>query len=346
MENIGFFSVALFWLSYRFMCIERQTNLRPSISLNLFFTFPNPRRPSLQESIQNIPLSDKAIDFYWCFVRYTTMGAKTRYSRDTWQKNQLRDNMNTPRYGTNACHLCDRGRIPDDLTLKVSKYKTCGDVHLELSLLRPDQATCAAGQDTYRELCCPKTFQLPQIPRPNKPFLSVAAGLILFWLYTRRIRRRVQAAPENDDEDERDERGNVAPKSTKYQRMKDDQSHGSSSRKKGKHANRTRSKSRDRGMQRNQSKDSSKDSATKTKAPPMVIKTFKAKKATNNTSNILQKQQRQIQEQYYKTKQVHVSQSEDAYYHLDDDTMYNDSTLAGHDTVAGESMDAVITQVV
>lgn len=277
-----------------------------------------------------------------------TMGTQTRYSRDTWQKNQLRDNMNTPRYGKNACHLCDRGRIPDDLTFKVSKYKTCGDVHLELSLLRPDQATCEAGQDSYRELCCPRTFQMPQLPMPNKPFLSVAAGLVLFWLYTRRIRRRVQAAPEDDDNNE----GGTdnGPKSTKYQKMKDDQSNGSGSRKKGKHPNRTRSKSRERGMPRNQSKDSSKGSGVKAKTPPMVIKTFKAKKKgidnNSSSSNILQKQQRRIQQQYYKTRQEHVAQSEDGYYHLDDDTMYNDSTLAGQDTVAGESIDAVITQVV
>lgn len=271
------------------------------------------------------------------------MGQQTRYKRDTWKKNQLRDSMNTPRYGTNACHLCERGRIPDDLTVKVTKYKTCGDIHLELSLLGPDQSSCATGQETYRELCCPttKSFQFPQMPKPNKPFLSVAAGLFLFWLYTRRIRRRVNAAP--DTEGDQDQ-----AKASKYQRMKDDQSHGSGSRKKGKSPVRSRSKSRERGMQRPRSKDSKESSAKKKqqqqREPPMVVKTFKTKKeTTTNVSNVLQQQQRRIQQQFHKSN---GKNHDDEYYRFEDDTMYNDSTMGGHDTIAGESMDAVITQVV
>lgn len=81
----------------------------------------------------------------------------------------------------------------------------------------------------------------------------------------------------------------------------------------------------------------------------MTFKMKNNKKANKlsayNASNALQQQQRLLQQQYYGTKKQQKGAS-DEYYNIDDDTAYGDSTLGGHDTVAGESINAVITQVV
>ena len=306
----------------------------------------------------------------------------TKYSRNTRNKNTLHTSIqNSPRYGNKACNLCERGRYPDDLSFKVSKYKTCADVHLELSLIDPSTATCAAGQEAYRELCCPTSrFELPSM---KFPAVSIAAGLFFFWIFTRRI-RQVRNSPVNDDEPDDDHNGNdeEAAEEKKYQRMMDDQSNGSKRRKRSKSRERNaqqrgRSKSRERNLQRSRSKESKWSKSTSASkstvtakgshedaVPEMVNMTFvNAKKGKNKqhytarpggASNVLQQQQRRLQQQYYggatnrnagATRQIQEQESEDAYYHLDDDTDYGESTLGGHDTVAGDSIQAVITQL-
>lgn len=293
---------------------------------------------------------------------------QTRYSRDTWKKNQLRENLKSaPKYGNKACNLCERGRVPDDLSFKVSKYKTCGDVHLELSLINPSQATCEAGQDAYREMCCPKGFQMPQVV--NRPALSVTAGLLLFWLFTRHVRgRRIgtcgAGASDGTDNTHNNNGSNNSGSNQNYQRMKDDEG----SQGKRSLGRRKRSKSRDSGNNnRAWGRTGSKTGGTYTSATTkqqsnLVTKTFKNKKTGShnnnsknknnirNESDVLAEQQRKIQQQYMK-KQHQLAFGSDAdddqYYHLEDDnTTLNDSTLAGTDTVAGETIDAVITQVV
>lgn len=132
------------------------------------------------------------------------MPENTKYSRATRNKNQLRQTMSTPRYGVNACSLCDRGRLPDDLSFKVSKYKTCADVHLELALLKPDASTCIAGQAQYREICCAQSSNISDLlPSIKKPTMAIAFGLFLFWVFTKRVSRRVkQHSTDDDNEDE------------------------------------------------------------------------------------------------------------------------------------------------
>jgi hypothetical protein len=278
--------------------------------------------------------------------RQTTMGG-TRYSRNTRNKDTLHTGIqNSPRYGNKACNLCQRARYPDDLSFKVSKYKTCGDVHLELSLIDPSTATCEAGQDAYRELCCPQTYQF-ELPSIKFPAVSVAAGLFLFWIFTRRL-RKVQSAPDRDD----DESGDGGGK--KYQRMKDDQSNGSKRRKRSKSRERT-TLQRSRSKESKFSKSSKHSSSTKGSGRDMVtemVNTSSQNKKVNNTVNaaardtlnIQQRQQQRLQQQYFGTMLQHRPED---YYNLDDETTaYGDSTISGRDTVAGESEFAVITQVV
>ena len=152
----------------------------------------------------------------------------TKYSRDTWKKNDLQSavqasggnpqqqansyqnynngyqgtNVNNqdagtrthkswnifggsqPRYGSNACQLCARGKLPEDLTLHVTQQSTCGDVHLRLSLLSPDDTMCATGQESYREYCCP---QEPDNAPLLKTSFGVFVGVILFWMFTKKV---------------------------------------------------------------------------------------------------------------------------------------------------------------
>mmetsp|Transcript_6457 Transcript_6457/g.7450 ORF Transcript_6457/g.7450 Transcript_6457/m.7450 type:complete len:356 (+) Transcript_6457:143-1210(+) len=80
--------------------------------------------------------------------------AKTKYSRSTWNKNTLSANLNTPRTGSKGCSLCADRSIPANLNTHVSDSQTCADIHLQLAMLRYDNAMCATGQEQYQELCC------------------------------------------------------------------------------------------------------------------------------------------------------------------------------------------------
>lgn len=287
------------------------------------------------------------------------MGGGTRYSRSTWQKDQLHASVsNAPKYGNKACNLCDRARTPDDLTFKVSKYKTCGDVHLELSLLNPAQATCQAGQDAYRNICCKKSF-LPDVN--PKPVVSVAVGILLFWIFAKKA-RRVSCAPirknrskdlVDDDEDSDDDDLEQSRARSSYKRMTDDGA-GSHEKKRSRSKSRdralvktSRSKSRDRnGTKRSKSKDASRS----TKKTDNVVQTFQINKKDKKKSAFAQRMQKNFQ--LHKDKQRREmtefvdDTSADAYYHLDEDPSFNeDSTMAGN-TMAGDTIDAVVTQVV
>lgn len=79
---------------------------------------------------------------------------KTNNSRRTWSKNTLSATMSTPRLGNNGCPLCSDRSIPENLNAHVNDGQTCADVHLQLAMLRYDNAMCAVGQEKYQELCC------------------------------------------------------------------------------------------------------------------------------------------------------------------------------------------------
>jgi len=291
------------------------------------------------------------------------MGAKTKYSRDTWSKNQLRDSIsNTPKYGTKACNLCEYGSVPSDLSFKVSRYKTCGDVYLELSLINPSQATCQAGQDAYRDECCRKSFMEKVSLSKPKPLVSVAIGLFLFWIFTKKARRVSCATIRRDDDDESANKCNdmEGRGRSSYKHMVDDGEQGA-----GKRRPRSKSKSKEVTRARSRSKSRDRTSTLGPRAKDSINTSLQNSKAVNvsrtfkkSTSKNYDAKETQLQPYYHlptegQWHEGHFQQggildeiSANAYYNLDDDTSCNEySTQAGR-TTAGGSMDAVLTQVV
>lgn len=124
------------------------------------------------------------------------MTTKTKYSRSTWKKKQLQQTMNTPHYGSNACSLCKDGSIPVDLNVHVTDLQTCADVHLQLALLRYDNAMCAVGQEEYQELCCPKKSSNKLKLKTSLGFLASVflIGFIFQKLLSRRNSPHVERA--------------------------------------------------------------------------------------------------------------------------------------------------------
>jgi hypothetical protein len=106
------------------------------------------------------------------------------YSR----KNQLSSLFNSPIYGDDACPLCENNETPSNLYLHLndsSNSKTCGDVHLSLSLIKqstqPD--LCDAKQQLYRTKCCPEGGSEDSM----KPGIGTALGFLLLLLLVKRI---------------------------------------------------------------------------------------------------------------------------------------------------------------
>eukprot|EP00535_Pseudo-nitzschia_heimii_P008536 CAMPEP_0197175864 /NCGR_PEP_ID=MMETSP1423-20130617/1967_1 /TAXON_ID=476441 /ORGANISM="Pseudo-nitzschia heimii, Strain UNC1101" /LENGTH=326 /DNA_ID=CAMNT_0042625113 /DNA_START=105 /DNA_END=1086 /DNA_ORIENTATION=+ len=117
---------------------------------------------------------------------------QTKYSRKTRNKNTLSASMNTPRLGSNACSLCAERSIPENLNAHVNDDQTCADVHLQLSMLRYDNAMCAVGQEKYRDLCC--TAKNSSDFKSALGFMigAVVAGAFLKKIVSRRKRRARQ----------------------------------------------------------------------------------------------------------------------------------------------------------
>jgi len=116
----------------------------------------------------------------------------TTYSRQTWSRETSQSNMNTPRLGSKGCPLCYDRSIPANLNAHVNESQTCADVHLQLAMLRYDNAMCAVGQEKYQSLCCTK-----QVERNASSVLGVVAGVVVAGLFLKRIfairkRRRVE----------------------------------------------------------------------------------------------------------------------------------------------------------
>jgi hypothetical protein len=108
----------------------------------------------------------------------------TRYSRSTWKKNQLRQSMSVPNLGNSGCSLCYDRSIPSNLNAHVSDSQTCADVHLQLALLRYNNALCAVGQAQYQDTCCPQKKKSPAGLRTTGGFL---VGAILVAVLVRKM---------------------------------------------------------------------------------------------------------------------------------------------------------------
>eukprot|EP00934_Nitzschia_sp_Nitz4_P003967 Nitzschia sp. Nitz4//scaffold151_size53849//37374//38414//NITZ4_006727-RA/size53849-exonerate_est2genome-gene-0.49-mRNA-1//-1//CDS//3329537156//3957//frame0 len=185
----------------------------------------------------------------------------TKYSRDTWKKNDLRSKIESSR-----CDLCDKQRRPMDLSVKVSQYKTCGDVYMELSQISSDKATCSSGQQAYRTLCCPtststfstlsSTVQESVSSIPHRPTLAISTGIALILLFARRLMKR-SARDGDDDSDAKPKKKksrSVKESEEDYVVMMDEESQEKPSARR----HRSPSRSKSRGRERSQSKKRSK----------------------------------------------------------------------------------------
>ena len=130
-------------------------------------------------------------------------------------KNQIRDFFNSPIYGSAACPLCENNVTPQNLNKHInngSSSKTCGDVHLELSLIKQSSQPdlCDAKQQLYRTQCCPEETG---VEAHTGPTVGTALGFLALLILVKRIlslRVRVISA---DDE-------SVSSQS-KYEQMED-----------------------------------------------------------------------------------------------------------------------------
>jgi len=135
--------------------------------------------------------------------------AKTKYSRSTWNKNTLSANLNTPRTGSKGCSLCADRSIPANLNAHVTDSQTCADVHLQLAMLRYDNAMCATGQEQYQELCC-----MVESPGGFKTALAFMVGALATGFILKKIvsskSRRIEQEQEDVEECNDDLPGTVS----------------------------------------------------------------------------------------------------------------------------------------
>jgi hypothetical protein len=200
------------------------------------------------------------------------MPAKTKYSRSTWYKKQLQQNMNTPHLGNNACSLCSDGSIPPDLNVHVTDSQTCADVHLQLALLRYNNDLCAVGQEKYGDICCPKKTQIKMKSTLGVTIGAIFIGYVLKRIITRRRNRRL--GKDSDD----DGNGDVLPVTrtssqssgseleipkTIYKKMADDD-YDSKPRSTSRSHSRPRSRARSRAREEQRSQSRSRSSGVAT----------------------------------------------------------------------------------
>ena len=123
------------------------------------------------------------------------MPAKTRYKRSTWKKQQLQQNMNTPHLGNKACRLCPSGsgdQSSTNLNAHVSDSQTCADIHLQLSLLRYDNAMCSVGQEQYGEICCTEPPSSSSSPLSLKSSVFVVGAVIVALCLRNKFQQRAR----------------------------------------------------------------------------------------------------------------------------------------------------------
>jgi hypothetical protein len=126
---------------------------------------------------------------------------KSKYSRKTWTKRTQSASTSTSRLGSNGCSLCSDGSNPENLSAHVNDGQTCADVHLQLTMLRYDNAMCAVGQEKYQELCCKEKSSGDFNSTLGFMIGAVVAGFFLKKIFTIRKRRIRQETKIYDDEE-------------------------------------------------------------------------------------------------------------------------------------------------
>ena len=149
------------------------------------------------------------------------------------KKKQIQNYFNSPVYGDAACPLCENnGGVPPSLTKKLDDgdmySKTCGDVHLELSMINENSYSdqCSAKQKIYRPTCCPESSNgnggglIRGMPK-------TALGIfVIFILLKRILSLRVRVITVNDSTDNDDDEISLSD----YKEMKDEESKNNKSR--------------------------------------------------------------------------------------------------------------------
>ena len=154
------------------------------------------------------------------------MPAKTRYKRSTWKKNQLQQNMNTPRLGNKACRLCPSGsgdQSSTNLNAHVSDSQTCADIHLQLSLLRYDNAMCSVGQEQYGEICCTEPPSSSSSPLSFKGSVFVVGAVIVALCLRNKFQQRARRTKSDSSSTSSSSSDNESKKQKR--RQKQDQNH-------------------------------------------------------------------------------------------------------------------------
>ena len=222
------------------------------------------------------------------------MPAKTKYSRSTWNKKQLQQNMNTPHLGNSACSLCFDGSIPPDLNVHVSDSQTCADVHLQLAMLRYSNDLCAVGQEKYQDICCPQKKQLKMKSTVGLTVGAIFIGYVLKRIINKRRNRRLGKDCDDDDN------GDVLPVTrtssqssgseleipkTIYKKMADEYDPKQRSTSRSRSRSRSRAQSRPRDEQRSQSRSRS-ASGVAADTSSRSSSTRKSRKSSGNSSRL------------------------------------------------------------
>ena len=193
---------------------------------NMVFSFTNQNNFTI--ALQNIVYSTEGIDSYpFILLAYyyepniielnhriesnrtiisiiidTSESSREHYNNVTMGYTK-KTSSGTPQLGSKGCSLCEDRAIPANLNAHVTDSQTCADIHLQLAMLRYDNAMCATGIDTYRELCCtgPETSAGSIMTALAFMVGALVTGAILKKIISNKKRRMVERVQDNTKEE-------------------------------------------------------------------------------------------------------------------------------------------------
>jgi hypothetical protein len=146
--------------------------------------------------------------FHYCFGTYC-IGRKKSESFRQHNNNvtimgytKKTTDTGTPQLGSKGCSLCEDRAIPANLNAHVTDSQTCADIHLQLAMLRYDNAMCSTGQSKYRELCCTAEASSGGIMTALAFMVgALVTGVILKKIISNKKRRMVEKVQDNTEEE-------------------------------------------------------------------------------------------------------------------------------------------------
>jgi hypothetical protein len=133
----------------------------------------------------------------------TSEGSRQHNNNVTMGYTKKTTNTGTPQLGSKGCSLCEDRAIPANLNAHVTDSQTCADIHLQLAMLRYDNAMCATGIETYREFCCTPTETSAGNIMTALAFMvgALVTGVILKKIISNKKRRMVEQVQDNTEEE-------------------------------------------------------------------------------------------------------------------------------------------------